>query len=361
MRKLQKVICALFITVCMLGVISKGVFSQTTYYEDTGVCSSNSKTDYSSVPAAGNSSSSNFSKIVSSYSSKESLSGPAQTPKYKPIFDKDRLHRAIMNLENIVAPNTEIKSFENFLEYDRTAIKNKEFEKLFYDAIHQKCDQQATLEMSSETFAESYHELYVALHFPLYKSIEKCFFTVDKVHFTTVKINYLKFAEEARAAYDDYCSRQKQLFSSQQEEYNKKLQLAKISERKIIEITGNMDFGPDEKSAVNAIVKYICDHCAYYYNNSESDHRGGINDCLSGSSVCEGYAKTFAAFLAYLDIDCKMVVGNNYSHAWNRVEIDNIDYFFDLTWYDSDRSKEYVWNRNTPKTHYLVNYTLANK
>lgn len=43
------------------------------------------------------------------------------------------------------------------------------------------------------------------------------------------------------------------------------------------------------------------------------------------SAVCEGYAKTFLAFMYEIGIPCKMVVGYadpNLDHAWNMVKVD---------------------------------------
>ena len=55
------------------------------------------------------------------------------------------------------------------------------------------------------------------------------------------------------------------------------------------------------------------------------------------SAVCEGYAKTFQAFMYEIGIPCKMVVGYadpNLDHAWNMVKVDGKWYQIDVTWDD---------------------------
>lgn len=95
---------------------------------------------------------------------------------------------------------------------------------------------------------------------------------------------------------------------------------------------------------VKAIHDYIILNCAYDYDNylnntlpDESYSPKGV--LLNQTAVCEGYAKTFKAFMDKLEIPCEVVIGIGYGgdtedHAWNLVQIDNKWFHIDLTWDD---------------------------
>ena len=65
--------------------------------------------------------------------------------------------------------------------------------------------------------------------------------------------------------------------------------------------------------------------------------------CLvNKKTVCSGYAKAFQLILNRLGIKCNYVRGNanGDSHGWNSVVLDDMQYYVDVTWDDSDIKKK---------------------
>ncbi len=60
-------------------------------------------------------------------------------------------------------------------------------------------------------------------------------------------------------------------------------------------------------------------------------------------AVCDGYSKTFEFFMDALGIECERIKGtaNGGSHAWNRVKVDGVWYYIDVTWDDPVRGPSY--------------------
>lgn len=78
------------------------------------------------------------------------------------------------------------------------------------------------------------------------------------------------------------------------------------------------------------------------YGESETGNQDSAYGCLvEGRAICEGYSKAFLLLCNKAGIDCTIVTGTalsdsgeNVSHMWNMVMIDNEWYHIDLTWDD---------------------------
>ena len=72
---------------------------------------------------------------------------------------------------------------------------------------------------------------------------------------------------------------------------------------------------------------------------------------LNGKSVCQGYALAFQYFMEVLGIESEFIRGkaNNGTgwngHGWNRVKLDGVWYYIDVTWDDPlpDRGNKVYW------------------
>ena len=105
---------------------------------------------------------------------------------------------------------------------------------------------------------------------------------------------------------------------------------------------------PDSSYSLTlAINDEIVENCSYAYmsdgitpsNSAEAHNVLGI--LLSGSGVCESYAKSFQLLLNYAELENILVTGvgittqGSEAHAWNMVKMDDGEwYYFDLTWND---------------------------
>lgn len=100
------------------------------------------------------------------------------------------------------------------------------------------------------------------------------------------------------------------------------------------------------REKVKAVHDWLCIHVAYDYDNylnhsiprSSYDIQGPI---YYGKAVCQGYALTFQAFMDVLGIESEFIggyatnsSGHTGSHAWNKVKVDGIWYWIDVTWDD---------------------------
>ena len=75
----------------------------------------------------------------------------------------------------------------------------------------------------------------------------------------------------------------------------------------------------------------------------EENYTAFTNYCLlTNKAVCAGYAEAFQSMCLAVGIECWYVTGyatNNNGdrqyHAWNKVKIDNVEYYVDACWNDS--------------------------
>lgn len=100
---------------------------------------------------------------------------------------------------------------------------------------------------------------------------------------------------------------------------------------------------------------YICDNVSY-------DENARLNNTAYGalvlkSTLCEGYARGFKLLCNEAGIECDLIVGEsqNVGHMWNRVNIDRIHSYVDVTWNDRSEYKSYAYFNLTDeqirKTH----------
>lgn len=95
----------------------------------------------------------------------------------------------------------------------------------------------------------------------------------------------------------------------------------------------------DEK--VKAVHDYMVLNCAYdqenYLNGTVPQESYAVKGFLENhTAVCEGYAKTFYAFMQIMGIPCRKVsgTGNGGAHAWNLVKLNGKWFHIDVTWDD---------------------------
>ena len=87
---------------------------------------------------------------------------------------------------------------------------------------------------------------------------------------------------------------------------------------------------------------------------------------LNGKAVCAGYADAFQYMCTCLGIECYYETGYTYKsdgsvgeyHAWNRVKVENEEYWYDVCWYDSTKETTYLqcykrWNDRTLKEEWF--------
>ena len=95
---------------------------------------------------------------------------------------------------------------------------------------------------------------------------------------------------------------------------------------------------------------YICENTAYDEALGEISGGNSAHDSLLyGKAICEGYSRAAQILLDAVDIDNYLVVGDGESngeteaHMWNVVEIDNQNYYLDVTWDDSGVDESIVY------------------
>ena len=86
---------------------------------------------------------------------------------------------------------------------------------------------------------------------------------------------------------------------------------------------------PDQK------IKAVHDWMVNYANYDESEM--DVSQTLEGfmynrTAVCAGYSKTFEYFMTVLGIPCETIEGGE--HAWNRVAVNGVWLYVDVTWDD---------------------------
>lgn len=142
-----------------------------------------------------------------------------------------------------------------------------------------------------------------------------------KEHYKTNGIN------EGRKAY------------STRDDINAYLEIYRIAE----EITANCN---NNKEKVKAVHDWLCKNVAYDYDNYLSDsiprdsyYETGV--IFNHRAVCNGYAVTFQDFMDVLGIECETISGTARNsagsvggHAWNRVKLNGVWYYIDVTWDD---------------------------
>lgn len=92
---------------------------------------------------------------------------------------------------------------------------------------------------------------------------------------------------------------------------------------------------------IKMVHDYLVDNVEYDTTISKPNIYNIYGTLVSGSSVCEGYAKGFKYLMDELGIPCVIVIGKgtnssgqSENHAWNYVQINGIWYAVDSTWDD---------------------------
>ena len=92
---------------------------------------------------------------------------------------------------------------------------------------------------------------------------------------------------------------------------------------------------------IKMVHDYLVDNVEYDTTISKPNIYNIYGTLVSGSSVCEGYAKSFKYLMDELGIPCVIVIGKgtnssgqSENHAWNYVQINEIWYAVDSTWDD---------------------------
>ena len=87
-----------------------------------------------------------------------------------------------------------------------------------------------------------------------------------------------------------------------------------------------------------AIYDYICENVTYDHDHLDDESYKlqftAYGALIDGTSVCQGYAVLFYRLALELDVDSRLIAGtgNNSSHGWNIVELDDLYYNVDSTW-----------------------------
>lgn len=100
-----------------------------------------------------------------------------------------------------------------------------------------------------------------------------------------------------------------------------------------------------EPEKVQYISQYISGSLDYDVNAVKESTYDNI---VKQRSVCGGYAKLFYILMNKLNVQTELVLGsaNNGYHAWNRINIANNWYYYDITYFDSAGSPIYINNTN---------------
>lgn len=114
----------------------------------------------------------------------------------------------------------------------------------------------------------------------------------------------------------------------------------------------------DRRTKIKKVHDWITSHIAYdsenfVHNSVPSISYTAIGAYRNKTAVCQGYAELFRVMLSYLGIPSEVVGGEAYSlgkyedHAWNKINLDGVDFFVDSTW-----DAGYVQNgKFTPNPH----------
>ena len=80
------------------------------------------------------------------------------------------------------------------------------------------------------------------------------------------------------------------------------------------------------------------------------------------TAVCAGYAKTFEYFMAVLGIPCETIRGiaDGEDHAWNRVAVNGVWLYVDVTWDDPVYTLNGVRRDKVLHTYYLITEAKMN-
>ena len=106
--------------------------------------------------------------------------------------------------------------------------------------------------------------------------------------------------------------------------------------------------GMTDRDKILAVHDYIVNNTYYDVVNYYAGTVPNVSYSIEGvmikhRAVCDGYSKTFDFFMDALGIESERITGtaNGGSHAWNRVKVDGIWYYIDVTWDDPTQGAAY--------------------
>ncbi|MBQ8327728.1 MAG: SH3 domain-containing protein [Lachnospiraceae bacterium] len=94
-----------------------------------------------------------------------------------------------------------------------------------------------------------------------------------------------------------------------------------------------------------AINNYLCNFCEYDYTYT---YRSTYDALTHGQVVCQGYANAYKKLMEAAGVKTDYISGQGWtgiewgSHGWNRVTIDGVYYYVDVTWNDSMGGNYYL-------------------
>ena len=106
---------------------------------------------------------------------------------------------------------------------------------------------------------------------------------------------------------------------------------------------------------IRAVHDWMANYANYDLTNAEASQtiEGFI---YNRTAVCAGYAKTFEYFMAVLGIPCETIrgIGDGDNHAWNRVFVNGVWFYVDVTWDDPVYTLNGVRRDKVVHTYYMV-------
>ena len=126
------------------------------------------------------------------------------------------------------------------------------------------------------------------------------------------------------------------------EKFKSALVKKEFVDKKISAVIKEFNSG-SEKELVNQISDYIISNYTYDKNYSSA-----YDTMINKHGNCNGLSLMFKAFCDKLGIKADIYVGNDLSHAWNGVKIENVGYrYFDFAYYFGNNNNKYL---NSEKT-----------
>lgn len=107
--------------------------------------------------------------------------------------------------------------------------------------------------------------------------------------------------------------------------------------------------------------------CKWIARNGK--YKYGTNDplyLLNKGGMCGAYAMLFYKMATRLGVDAYICygyatnrAGKTAAHAWNMVSVDGVSYYYDPTWYDSNRMSKYMHSKTAWGREYELNSKAA--
>lgn len=113
---------------------------------------------------------------------------------------------------------------------------------------------------------------------------------------------------------------------------------------------------------VDQKIKAVHDWMVNYANYDETNM--DVSQTLEGfmynrTAVCAGYAKTFEYFMTVLGIPCETIEGGD--HAWNRVAVNGVWLYVDVTWDDPIYRVNGVRKDKLSHVYFLISEAQINR